>query len=290
MSTVHPKIVNAMAPVSSYRCPPTAQYVRGKVVLDDTYLAGLADGTEFAVLGKLVVPEVVDDDLIQKKMDQLYVTGGITCHAENLAAIQAVLADKAKSIKAIPAGFALVTKPLTLDDTTLASLPSSKLYCTRRVTIDPDVDASLLSEKLETLICDELVLCPTKFKQAVRDKGDWFKTKLVVYEGTLWLVDGEQDLSEHHFEFLEGKATLFVDGELHIDQAISPSTLNESLVKVHNLGVIWCTPGQMGALRPLLGLHDGDLLDATAVKEEAPQPEEEPDFTTKYVNAPYVVL
>jgi hypothetical protein len=290
MSAVHPKIVNAMAPVSSYRCPPTAQYVRGKIVLDDNYLAGLADGTEFAVLGELQVPEVLDDDLIQKKLGQLYVTGRITCHAENLAAIQAVLADKTKSIKAIPAGFALVTKPLTLDDTTLASLPSSKLYCTRRVNIDPDVDASLLGEKLETLICEDLVLCAASLKQAVRDKGDWFKTKLVLYEGALWAVGGEQDLSEHHFEFLEGKATLVVDGELHIDQAVSPQTLSESLAKVHNLGVIWCTPEQMGALRPLLGLHDGDLLDATAVKEEAPQPEQEPDFAAKYVNAPYVVL
>lgn len=289
MSAVHPKIVGAMAPVSSYRCPPTAQYVRGKVVLDDNYLAGLADGVEFAVLGKLHVPEVVDDDLIQKKLGQLYVTGGITCHAENLAAIQSVLADKAKSIKVIPAGFALVTKPLTLDDITLASLPSSKLYCTRRVTISPDIDASLLA-KLETLVCEDLVLCPASLKEAVRDKGDWFKTRLVLYEGTLWLVDGEQDLAQHHFEFLEGKATLFVDGELHIDQAVLPQTLSESLAKVHNLGVIWCTPEQMGALRSLLGLHDGDLLDATATKEETPQVEEEPSGGAKYVNAPYVVL
>ena len=104
-------------------------------------------------------------------------------------------------------------------------------------------------------------------------------------------MEGEQDLAEHHFEFLEGKATLLVGGELHIDQAIAPQTLSESLAKVHNLGVIWCTPEQMAALRPLLGLHDGDLLDATAVKEETPQvEEEEPDYGAKYVNAPYVVL
>jgi hypothetical protein len=264
--------------------------VRGKVVLDDNYLAGLEDGTEFAVLGKLVVPEVVDDDLIQKKLGQLYVTGGITCHAENLAAIQAVLADQTTKIKVIPAGFAFVSKPLTLDDTTLASLSGPKLYCTRWVTVSPDVDASLLSEKLETLVCEDLVLCPASLKQAVRDKGDWFKTKLVLYEGTLWLVERDQDLSEHHFEFLEGKATLFVNGGLRIDQAISPQTLSESLAKVHNLGVIWCTPEQMEALRPLLGLHDGDLLAETVVKEEAPQAEEEPIFGAKYVNAPYVVL
>jgi hypothetical protein len=289
MSAVHPKVVSAMGPVTSFRCPPTAQFVRGKVVLDDTYLAGLDDGTEFAVLGKLQVPEVVDDNLIQKKLAKLYVTGGITCHAENLAAIQAVLADQTGKIKVIPAGFAFVTKPLTLDDITLASLPGGKLYCTRRVTIGPDVDASLL-EKLETLVCEDLVLCPASLKQALRDKGDWFKTKLVLYEGTLWPVDREQDLAEHHFEFLEGKATLFVDGELHIDQAISAQTLSESLAKVHNLGVIWCTPEQMGALRPLLGLQDGDLLDATAVKEEAPQAEEEPTFGAQYVNAAYIVL
>ena len=78
--------------------------------------------------------------------------------------------------------------------------------------------------------------------------------------------------------------------KLRIDQAVSPQTPSESLAKVHNLGVIWCTPEQMGALRPLLGLQDGDLLDATAVKKEVPQVEEEPAFGAKYVNAPYVVL
>ena len=291
MAAVQPKIASAMGPVSSYRCPPTAQFVRGKVVLDGNYLGGLADGTEFAVLGKLQVPEVLDDDLIQKKLSKLYVTGGIVCHAENLATIQAVLADQAKNIKVIPAGYALVNAPLTLDDVALASLPSRKLYCTRRVTISPDVEASVLSEQLETLVCEDLVLCPANLKQAIRDKGDWFKTKLVLYEGTLWPVDGEQDMTEHHFEFLEGKATLLVDGELHIDQAVPPQTLTDALAKVHNLGVIWCTPEQMGALRPLLGLHDGDLLDATAVKEETPHKHEEPDVaTTKYVNTPYVVL
>ena len=81
-----------------------------------------------------------------------------------------------------------------------------------------------------------------------------------------------------------------MDSELPIDQAVSSQALSESLAKVHNLGVIWCTPEQMGALRPLLGLQDGDLLDATAVKEEAPQAEEEPASGAKYVNAPYVVL
>lgn len=292
LAAIQPKVAGAMGPVSSYRCPPSAQFVRGKVVLDRDYLGGLADGTEFAVLGNLVVPAVLDNDLIRTKLTSLYVTGRITCHAENLAAIQACLADRSKRVKTIPAGYALVTAPLTLDEAALASLPGSRLYCTRRVEVSPGTSPAVLEERLETLVCEDLVLCPASLKEAIRGKGDWFKSRLVIYEGTLWQVDGEQDLAAHHFEFLEGKATLLVEGELRIDQAIAPQTLTDSLAKVHNLGTIWCTPEQMDVLRPLLGLHDGELLDATMV-EETVEPETEEAPGTKaisFVNSPYVAL
>ncbi|MBN1877769.1 MAG: hypothetical protein JXA33_26345 [Anaerolineae bacterium] len=291
LPAVQSKVIGAMRPISSYRCPPSVQFVRGKVVIDQDYLIKLADSTEFAVLGHLQVSEVLDNDLIQKKLTKLYVTGGLTCHVENLDAIQSVLADRTTEIKTIPAGHALVIEPLTLDNVTLTSLPSPKLYCTRQVQITPDADPAILSIALETLICEELVICPASLKPVIRSKGDWFKTRLVVYEGTLWHVDDELYLGEHHFDFLEDKATLLVEGELFIDQAVSPQTLSAALHKVHNLGVIWCTPEQIVALRPLLGLKNGDLLDSTVIKKQAPEMQEALDFgSAKYFNIPYVTL
>jgi hypothetical protein len=291
LPVVQPKVTGTMRSISSYRCSPSAQFMRGKVTMDQDFLTGLADSTKLAILGNLLVSKVLDDDLIQKKLTALYVTGGLICHAENLAAIQSVLAVHTTKIKTIPAGHAFVTVPLTLDNVILASLPSSKLYCTRRVRVSPEVDPSILSENLETLVCEDMVVCPANLKQAIRNKGDWFRTRLVLYEGTLWHVDDEQYLGDHHFDFLEGKATLLVEGELTIDQAISPEKLSAALYKVHNLGVIWCTPEQMAALHPLLGLNEGDLLDTTVVKEQTHEMHEVLGFrSTAYINMPYVTL
>ena len=63
-------------------------------------------------------------------------------------------------------------------------------------------------------------------------------------------------------------------GELKVDPEIEPQMLAGRLAKVHNLGTIWCTPQQMGAIEARLGLHDGSLRDST-VSEEAGEPGEE---------------
>ena len=98
-------------------------------------------------------------------------------------------------------------------------------------------------------------------------KSNWFETRAIFYDGELWVVDDERELPAYSFEMLEGKATLVVFGELRVDPAITPQTLSDRLDKVHNLGVIWCTPEQTEPIQARLGLRDGELEDSTVTEE-----------------------
>jgi hypothetical protein len=264
--------------------PALARVVMGSLDLDEHYLRALDDGSELAVVGSLCLPQVLPDDLLARKLGKLYASGGIVCHEENVGAIRACLRDRSGKVTTIPAGYELVGKSLVLDNALLASLPAKKLYCTERVQVAPNVTAATLAENLEGLVCEDLVLCPAALRSALAKVCNLIETRVIFYEGMPWIVDGEETLRPSRFEYLEGTVTLSVFGELTIDPDVEPRVLADRLDKVHNLGLICCTPEQMGAIEARLGMSDGKLTDSTEPKEE---PEGDED---RIGNANYLAL
>ena len=289
-ATVRRKIDTVTGSVHTYRCPPSAQFVHGTLTLNESYLEKLADGSEFAVLGDLRLPHVLPDALLRRKFGALYVTGAITCHQENAAALREVLASEGVSFKTIPAGFTLVEEALVIDGAALSTLPGDRLYCTKRVQIEPGVPAAALDEHLSALIGKELIFCPATLGSTIAKKTDWTVTQVVLYGGALWIVDDERQLPAYALETLDGVATLVVFGELSLDPAITPEAIAARLAKVHNMGQISCTPEQIAAIEPLLGMRDGDLVDATKKEAPAEEPEQEEKAFGFRGNAAYLVL
>ena len=82
----------------------------------------------------------------------------------------------------------------------------------------------------------------------------------------LWKVSDERTLRATFLETIEEKITLFVTGELTIDPAVDYKLLAARLAKVHNFGLIRCTPDQMGAIEARQGLSEGELEDSTQKK------------------------
>jgi hypothetical protein len=80
-------------------------------------------------------------------------------------------------------------------------------------------------------------------------------------------LDGEQTLRAARFDYLDGRATLVVFGELAIDPNVEPRMLADRLAGVHNFGEIRCTPEQMGALEARLVTSEGELQDSAAPEE-----------------------
>ena len=115
---------------------------------------------------------------------------------------------------------------------------------------------------MDALISEDTIICPVELRHVISQKCNMLEARTIFYEGELWMVDAETDLHPSRFDYLEGKATLVVYGELTIDAEIEPRVLAQRLAKVHNLGQIRCTPQQMGAIQARLGLTDGDLVDS----------------------------
>jgi len=248
--------------------PAGARLITGGVILDEIMLSGLEDNTVLVVVGSLRVPQVIPSELFERKIKKLYVIGKIRCPEENAPIIRARLADGTGKMDVIPTGFVLVEKPLVLDDTMLDVLPGTKLYCLAGVRIDTEVESARLDDRIEKLISNQPVLCPSALREVLVRKCDLLETRVLFYEGILWLVTGDERLMASRFEYLEGKATLVVEGDLVIDADVEPRMLAERLDKVYNFGDITCTKEQRGALESRLGLNEGDFIDSFQSDDE----------------------
>ena len=257
LGAIQAKTVQLMGQSKAY--PATGRLITGSLTMDETFLKGLEDGAELVILGSLRLPKVLPSELIEQKLAQLHVTGGIRVHQANAELIQARLANGARKMTTIPEGYVLVANPLVLDDTVLAALPSPNLFCLERVVVDRSASPDLLDERIEQIIVKDVMLCPAALKGVMSRKCNILETRAIFYEGELWLVDGSEELSASRFEYLDGKATLVVTGALAIDEAVEPGVLANRLAQVHNMGAIKCTPEQRGAIQARLGLNEGAI-------------------------------
>lgn len=250
--------------------------VLGDLTLDEHTLPALEDSTQFAVIGKVRIHKVVDNDLLARKIQKLHLIGSVLCHEENAATLFARLEEKAGMAKKtiIPAGFALVDTSLVIDAAALGGLPGKQIYCTKRMQIEQDVEARALDQAIEKLSVKDMLLYPKPLGEVLGRKCELASTQAIAYEGELWLVEGEEELVPSRFEYMEGKATLVVSGVLRIDPEVEPKVLAERLAKVHNKGEISCTKAQMGAIQARLGLNKGVLRDSEKEEEEEEQEEE----------------
>jgi hypothetical protein len=102
---------------------------------------------------------------------------------------------------------------------------------------------------------------PAAHRAVIVRKCDLTQARAAFYEGELWLVEDESELVPSRFDYLEGRATQVVMGELTIFLDIEPRVLAPRLARGHNLGEIYCTREQMGAIQSRLGLSDGETLE-----------------------------
>jgi hypothetical protein len=136
------------------------------------------------------------------------------------------------------------------------------------VQIGEDVTAEGLDNALEKLIVKDILICPAGLRGVVGRKCNLLETQAIFYMGELWLVESEMTLLASRFNYLAGKATLVVQGELTIAPEVEPKLLADRLEKVHNFGEISCTQEQMGALQARLGINEGEFIDTEAIEEE----------------------
>jgi hypothetical protein len=263
---IQPKIRILNGQIQTYRAGAKLQI--GNLVLDENYLRALGEASELVVIGKLTAPEILPNDLLEQKLKRIQVIGKLVCREENAQALLSRLEDQVKSSTIIiPGGFAWIERSAVLDAGMLETLPSNKLYCGGRVQIGEDVETQLLDQALEKLVVKDVLICPARLRSVLARKCNLLETQAIFYSGELWLVESEMTLLASRFNYLEGKVTLIVQGELMVDPEVEPKLLAERLEKVHNFGEIFCNREQMGALQARLGINEGELLDIAGEDE-----------------------
>lgn len=260
---------------------PGDRLAMGRTRMDEAYVRSLDDGTNLVLAGRLTLPDVLPNELLEQKLRSLKISGRLTVHEENAEVALRLMGETPVQIntQVIPTGHTLVDRPLALDNATLTSLPSRKLYCTTQVQIDANVDANVLDNSLDSLVATDILVAPADFQGVLSRKCNLIETRAVFYDGELWLVENEMEIVPSRFDFLDGKATLVVTGELAIASDVEPSVLADRFAAVHNFGEITCTREQKGAIQARLGLSDGELIDSA-----------DADTADEGANAGYLVL
>ncbi|MFN8443372.1 MAG: hypothetical protein U0175_21525 [Caldilineaceae bacterium] len=245
---------------------PESKFVTGKWVLTESYLRGLEDNSVFLVFGRLDATELLPNDLLAQKIKKIRAMGRVTCREENSAVLLARTQD-ASSITTIPVGYSYLGDSLVLDASRLSALPGKKLYVSR-LQVDANVTSEALDQAIEALTITDLLIAPASLSATLAKKCNLLETEAIFYEGELWLIDNETTLYASRFDYLEGKATLIVRGELKIAEDVEPKALAQHFAKVHNWGEIYCTPAQISALQARLGTNKGEFSQPAIKQEE----------------------
>lgn len=268
VAALRSKTGQQMGPVTSYPAGAKLVSVQGALKLDHDALATLEDGTALNVEGRLTVPEPLPADLLARKILWLNVEGAVRCREENARFLRALMPDLEGTFTLLPAGFKVIERALVIDSTFLRFGATPKMYVDGRITVDPAVTAEEMDRNIRELRCSAMIVASAALRDSLAPKCDLERDQVLFYDGTLWLEEGSTELNAERFSFLDGVATLLVEGELTIDEAIDPEVLVEKLAKVHNFGTIRCTPAQMGALRSRMDRNSGTLVDSTIAEEE----------------------
>lgn len=248
--------------------PIMAKFVSSSMTLNPASLLSLADGTEMAVVGSLTIPETVDNEILLQKISGLYVSGNITLHEENLAALQPRLVKSDQKITLIPKGYTLVEKDLLLDPYLLDVLPSRNLYSTGNVVIDAKVTASQLDEAINSIITLKKIYCPAGLRSILKNKSNLLQTDVLFYDGVLWRVENETTITQQQFNEIEDKVSIIVEGVLTFDDQISVETLKSKLARIDVMGIVRCTPDQIGVVETKPGVREGLIQDSTKPVED----------------------
>lgn len=264
------KASRVMGPVLSY--PSEAMLIHKGLELDDAFLSSLDDGSVLFVFGSLRAVNPLSADQLKRKVKSLTVQGSVLVAEENQSVLQAILSGASRRITVVPTGFRHRSGSLTLDAPTLASLDREKVFATGNVIVDAAVTPEDFAHGISGLNAMGIILCPESLQKALASVCDLLENRVVFYRGELWVFDSDQVLRAPRFDYLEGKATMVVTGELTLEPELAPKTLADRFETVHNFGKILCSPDQMGALEARMGIDEGELA----------VPDEEKETPTEY--------
>ena len=249
----------------------------GNLTLDAATLGTLPEGSSVVVTGNVKAFEVLPAEEITRRISMLQVLGKLTTKEEHAEALLGVLDQGLSSTRTerIPAGHDVIEGSVVLSRAKLRSLKHRKIYFRDDVRIEDDVEPGHLLDSLDSVVIRGRLCCPANLEDAITSICDLGAVTAILYSGDLWLEEGDATIAASRFDYLEGKATLVVEGKVALSPDIEPQVLADRLTRVHNFGVIKCTPEQMGAIQARLGTNEGKITNPKPDGESKPDEKDE---------------
>ena len=239
--------------------PDTGKAIVGKVMLNDSYLEGLEDGTKLAIVGKLNLAEDLKPELFAQKVVSLSVVGTISCLDSQEAMLRQVLKDNGKSkLRISRSDCHNLPDGSRIDPFTLMSI-TKPFICSRGIIIlDEQISPELLQEqsvKFEAAA----VYFPSSLMKPMLNRLNG-ETKGFPYEaGKLELTSGHQLMTAVRLDSMAERCTLVVSGELEIDAGIQPESLAAKIGILDNYGRILASRDAASLLQGKLRQNEGEI-------------------------------
>jgi len=239
--------------------PETGKAIVGKVQLSDSYLEGLEDGTELALMGKLICEEDLSEELFKVKIASLSVMGVVSCLDTQETLLRKVLKDTGKTkFKITRSDCHNLPDGSRLDPFSLMSITKALACCSGILILDEQITPELLQEQ-DLRFEATAVYFPSALMKAMLtrlEKG----TKGYPYEpGKLELTGGHQQLTKVRLDAMAERCTLVVCGELEVDSEVQAESIAAKIGILDNYGRILASKDTASILQSKLRQNDGAI-------------------------------
>ncbi|MFG6146892.1 hypothetical protein [Halobacillus sp. B23F22_1] len=254
--------------VESYR-EEQLRFENGHFELTNAYLHSADRTMRLTVNGKLRLDEDLDMDLFQKKIHQIDVNGKVMLYESQEAHFYKKSGSLTSSkVEVIPDGYLQLKKQVRVNSRSIKRFKGKKLYTNKPVIIEADVTREAFS--IAGIHSTSIVVCPEELEDLVYETAPLLETEVLSYEDRFLYLEGEERWTNEQLEALAQPTACIVEGQLTLDDSVTPEVLSSKIKSLDILGVVTVENLSLkGSLQQVIRVNTGMVKDAGMKTEDS---------------------
>ena len=259
LAPLQEKIIKLTGKISTY--PENTILFDKNIAINSTFLAGMAAKSRISVLGNITFDKNIINELVQDKIEYIYVDNKIMVHEQQVEILNGILDQECSGkLEIIPAGFDYINNDFKLDKNTLEAWGHAKsLYVAGNLEVNKDVDTHLFDKKISALILKQEIICKNNLRMIVSSKCKDINIEFVTYETDYMFNDGDFEMVPSYLKYASDKLVIINNGVLKISKEVDADVLFNQIDKIYNTGTIEAYGDQVGALQVKLVKNEGEI-------------------------------
>ncbi|GGF18429.1 hypothetical protein GCM10010954_16480 [Halobacillus andaensis] len=237
------------------------RFENGHFELTNAYLHSADLAIRLTVNGKLRLPVDLDMALFQQKIHQIDVNGKVRLYESQETNFYKKAGSLSSSkVEVIPDGYLQLTKPLRVNSRSIKRFQGKKLYTNKPLIIEADVTRDAFS--IASIHSTSIVICPEELEDLVYETAPLLETEVLSYEDRFLFIEGEERWTNEQLEALDHPTAFIVDGQLIIDDSVTPEVLSSKIKSLDILGIVAVeNPSLKGSLQQVIRVNTGMIKD-----------------------------